>query len=288
MLRQFKKFVDITTSSRIEAPIINIYDDMIMGENVTIKSRQPVIIGKRCRFGDNVDINVEKLTIGDDFFHYEPGLRIGGGGSNFPEAIMTIGDRCVMHNNYINVACPVTIGDDVGLSPDVQIITHGFWENPLKGHSFKYGPVTIGNNTIVGQRTMILPNVTIPPHCEIGAQSTVTKTLMMPFTIYGGNPAKIIRELATPTVQEQEDFIRMLITEFSSLYRRQTGKDINIEFNNYPWLSLDNYFRVNIETGLYGGDENEVTDAFRDFLRRYGVRVYTERPFGNVMELSHG
>ena len=75
--------------------------------------------------------------------------------------------------------------------------------------------------------------------------------------------------------------------EFSALYENQTGKDANLIYSAYPWMSLDNYFRVNLETGECGGDENEVTDAFRDFLRRYGVRVYTERPFGNVMDLSH-
>jgi acetyltransferase-like isoleucine patch superfamily enzyme len=272
--------------SYIKAPKIDIADTPAVGKNVRIVSRQPITIGKRCRFGDNVDINVERLTIGDDFFHYEPGLRIGGGGSNFPDAIIEIGSRCVMHNNYINVAKPVIIGDDVGLSPDVQIITHGFWNNPLKGHPYKYGPVTIGNGTIVGQRSMILPGVTIPPHSVIGAQSTVTKTLMIPHTIYAGNPAKEIRQLERPTMEQQNEFIWMVITEFSKLYKRQTGKDVSIEFNAYPWLSLDGYFRVNLEEGTYAGDENEVTDAFRDFLRRYGVRVYTKRPFGNVMELS--
>ena len=61
-------------------------------------------------------------------------MVIGGGGSNFPYAKLHIGDRMVCHTGHINLASPVTIGNDVGLSHDVDLITHGFWYSILDGY----------------------------------------------------------------------------------------------------------------------------------------------------------
>jgi hypothetical protein len=36
---------------------------------------------------------------------------------------------------------------------------------------------------------------------------------------------------------------------------------------------------MNVETFDYVGHENEDTDDFRDFLRKFGIRIYTHRPF---------
>ncbi len=54
-------------------------------------------------------------------------------------------------------------------------------------------PVVIGNNVWVGDRSIILPGVTIGDGAVIGAGSVVTKDVP-PFHIYGGNPARMIRK----------------------------------------------------------------------------------------------
>lgn len=78
----------------------------------------------------------------------------------------------------------VTIGDNVCLADQVYIITH-CPVNP--------GPVVIGDNTWIGFRSIVLPNVTIGKNSLIGAGSLVTSDIP-PGMIACGNPAKVIRE----------------------------------------------------------------------------------------------
>lgn len=247
-----------------------------MGKNVQIKVRGKVVIGDFCRFGDDVSITAENLTIGDHFYHYTSGLRIGGGGSQFPDANITIGDRCVLHNNYINLAQPVYIGSDVGLSPDVDIITHGFWQSVLDGYPTKYARVNIGEGVIVGQRSMILPGVSIRNNIVIGAQSVVTRNLIVPNSIYAGNPAKFIREIVPLPYDQRRQQLYDIITRFNHLAKSNV-------FVNYPYVEIKNICQINVEQKQLHGLENEDTDKLRDYLRRYGIRIYTERPFVSVL-----
>ena len=50
----------------------------------------------------------------------------------------------------------------------------------------------IGDNTIIGIRSIILPGIRIGNHCYIGAGSVVTKDVP-DHCIAAGNPAKIIK-----------------------------------------------------------------------------------------------
>ena len=49
----------------------------------------------------------------------------------------------------------------------------------------------IGNNCVIGVRSIILPVVKIGDSCVVGAGSVVTKDVL-PNTIVAGNPAKVI------------------------------------------------------------------------------------------------
>ena len=50
-----------------------------------------------------------------------------------------------------------------------------------------------------------------------------------------------------------------------------------LEFD-YPFITIDDAL-INVETKTLIGTETITTDKLRDFLRRYGIRIYTERPF---------
>lgn len=56
------------------------------------------------------------------------------------------------------------------------------------------GPVIIGQNVWVGDKATILPGVTIGDGAVIGANSVVTKDVP-PYSIVGGNPAKVLKQL---------------------------------------------------------------------------------------------
>jgi acetyltransferase-like isoleucine patch superfamily enzyme len=261
-------------NSYIEASAIDIGKNFTIGNNVQIKVRKQVIIGNNCRFGNDVKINAETLSIGNHFFHLTPGLEIGGGGSQFEDAHLTIGDRCVMHNNYINIAEPVIIGNDVGLSPDVKMITHGFWASCLEGYPTVYEPITIGNNVVVGQGTMILPGTEIPNNAVIGAASVVTKNLDSKArpAVYAGNPAKFIRYVVKPPLEKRKAMAEAMLLKFLD-----NNNPVKFKYD-FPLVYINN-FRVNLQTRGYNGEEDETTIKFRDHLRRYGIRIYTDKGF---------
>lgn len=264
--------------SYIDAEHIELGKNFSIGKNVHISVRKNCKIGDNVHFGDNVEITADNLTIGDHFFHVTPWLKIGGGGSQFAGANITIGDRCVLHNNYINVARPVSIGNDVGLSPDVIMITHGFWSSCLEGYPTVYKPISLGNNVIVGQGTTFLPGATVPDNVVIGAASVVSKGCKMESNkIYAGNPARFIRNIITPTMDEQ----RVLAEDIIQAYlQRAMEEDSYPDFFNYefPVVKINN-FTVNLLTCEFSGEEDEITVKFRDHLRRYGIRIYTDKGF---------
>ena len=116
----------------------------------------------------------------------------------------------VGENFYMNYDCllldiaPITIGDNCMIAPGVHIYsaTHPIPykernEQMIAGKSIclEFGkPVTIGHNVWIGGRSVILPGVTIGDGAIIAAGSVVTKDVPAN-TIYGGNPAKLIRTI---------------------------------------------------------------------------------------------
>ncbi|MDF2428812.1 MAG: DapH/DapD/GlmU-related protein, partial [Nitrosopumilus sp.] len=60
----------------------------------------------------------------------------------------------------------------------------------------KYDTVNIYNDVWGGGNSMILPGVTIGEGAVVAAGSVVTKDVL-PFTIVGGCPAKLIKERGT-------------------------------------------------------------------------------------------
>ena len=61
------------------------------------------------------------------------------------------------------------------------------------GHPSCKGDITIGNDVWIGMSVKIMSGVKIGDGAVIGAHSLVTKNVE-PYTIVGGNPAKIIRK----------------------------------------------------------------------------------------------
>ncbi len=124
------------------------------------------------------DINVEKGAYFGDGNEIEIGDRSG------------IGVRC-------EVMGPVRIGADVMMGPDVVILTRNHrFDQPGKlirqQGFYEWEPVTISDDVWIGQRSIILPGVTIGKGAVIGAGAIVTKNVPE-YAIVAGNPAKVIR-----------------------------------------------------------------------------------------------
>lgn len=75
-------------------------------------------------------------------------------------------------NNMIVCHESVEIGNDVQLSPNVQIYDHDHdfrAEGGVKAGKYKNAPVKIGNNVWIGANTVILRGTEIGDNCVIGA-----------------------------------------------------------------------------------------------------------------------
>lgn len=93
----------------------------------------------------------------------------------------------------------VSIGNNVTVAADVRFYEHDeinrLWngDSEYKGEyvPYKKGAIRIEDNVVLGARSIILYDVTIGHHSLVASGSVVTKDVL-PYTIVGGNPARII------------------------------------------------------------------------------------------------
>ncbi|MDL2278313.1 sugar O-acetyltransferase [Parabacteroides sp. OttesenSCG-928-G07] len=116
-----------------------------------------------------------------------------------------IGNNCEINMNCVFLDCNrITIGDNCGIGPNVQIYTVTHPVNPAERLStnqegtFAFwksstAPVTLGNNVWIGGGSILLPGVTIGDNTTIGAGSLVTKSIP-PNSLAVGSPCQVIRQ----------------------------------------------------------------------------------------------
>lgn len=101
--------------------------------------------------------------------------------------------------NYGLVALDVaeiTIGDDVQIGPNVQLLTptHPVEPGPRRDKWESAEPITIGDNVWLGGGAIVCPGVTIGENTVVGAGAVVVKDL--PANVVAvGNPARVVREI---------------------------------------------------------------------------------------------
>ena len=269
------EYTDKSKNIRIIADSIEISEGVTFGNNIDICVKGCFKIGDYSRLGSNTHIRGNNITFGKHLFN-SSGLNIGGGGRQYPNANFRIGDRCTIHNNFINVCEPVEIGDDVGLSTEVSILTHGYWLSVLEGHPATFKGVKIGNEVIVGYRSLIIMGVNICDDIVIGAQSTVTKSIKES-GIYAGVPVRLLsKRRSIEGEAERRKKVEEIIEGYNPIALYHGIKpEIKLE---YPIVYIRG-FAFNVETFEAWGDEDDKTDDFRDYIRKYGIRIYTKRPF---------
>ncbi len=110
---------------------------------------------------------------------------------------ITLGARTFVNFGLVALdVAPITIGDDVQIGPNVQLLTpvHPL-EAGLRRDKWEAAkPITIGDNVWLGGGVIVLPGVTIGANTVVGAGAVVTKDL--PAGVLAlGSPARVVREL---------------------------------------------------------------------------------------------
>lgn len=118
----------------------------------------------------------------------------------------SIGENCFANFNLTVLdICPVTIGDNVLIGPNVSIVTP---VHPLRWqdrnikrredgtlYDYEYAkPITIEQNCWIASNVTITGGVTIGEGSVIGAGSVVTRDIP-PNSFAAGNPCRVIREI---------------------------------------------------------------------------------------------
>jgi maltose O-acetyltransferase len=90
----------------------------------------------------------------------------------------------------------ITIGDDVQIGPNVQLLTatHPLEPGPRRDKWEAAEPIVIGDNVWLGGGVIVCPGVTIGADTVVGAGSVVTRDL--PAGVLAvGSPARVVREV---------------------------------------------------------------------------------------------
>ncbi len=108
-----------------------------------------------------------------------------------------IGARTFVNWGLVSLdVAAVTIGDDVQIGPNVQLLTATHPLDPdLRRDKWEAAePVTIGDNVWLGGGVIVCPGVTIGANTVVGAGTVVVRDLP-PGVVAVGNPARVVRSL---------------------------------------------------------------------------------------------
>lgn len=110
---------------------------------------------------------------------------------------ITIGARCFANFGLVALdVAPITIGDDVQIASNVQLLTptHPVEPGPRRAKWEAAKPITIEDNVWLGGGAIVLAGVTIGENTVVGAGTVVVRDL--PANVVAvGNPARIVRQL---------------------------------------------------------------------------------------------
>jgi acetyltransferase-like isoleucine patch superfamily enzyme len=125
------------------------------------------------------------------------------------QATVVVGKNSFVGGTKIVCAERVAIGDDVLIAWGGTIVDHDshslLWDerrndvrDTMRGTKdwshVRIRPVVIGNKAWIGFNVVILRGVTVGEGAVVAACSVVTKDVA-PYTVVGGNPARLIKEL---------------------------------------------------------------------------------------------
>ena len=272
--------------SNINADKIDIHPSVEIGKNVTIDCGT-IKLGEFCKIGDDVTITCNSFEVDSWLFMWH-GVEVGRGGCNGIDSNVKIGKGVgIFENTVLNPSEPIEIGDNCGIGADVMIWTHGAWLDITQGFPSDFGPVKIGKNVWLPARSIVLPNVEIGDNVVIGTNSIINRDL--PSGCFAaGSPCKVIKENVYPkklSDEELELMITNILEDWLKLIRsKQVTRNVKVRYEKQNIYLNQSYHETiyNIEERTINGHINNVSEDLRDYLRRRGIKIYTDRFFKSI------
>lgn len=111
--------------------------------------------------------------------------------------LLQIGNNCMLNFNCLfDLADRITIGNGVSFGQEVALITgtHEIGAVSKRAGVLSPQPIYIEDGAWLGARSVVLPGVTVGRGAIVAAGAVVVSDVL-PNTIVGGVPARVIREL---------------------------------------------------------------------------------------------
>lgn len=283
--------VVIGDNSIILSQVVQLKEGSRIGSDCFIKTNR-FVLGKMSVIGNKNRIVTREVVIGDMLFSGEH-ILIGGGGAFGPRSRLRVGDNCMISSYCIlNTGEPVILGNEVGLSPRVQLYTHNHWQNILEGYIARHAPIMVEDGAYITGNCLVVPGIKIGKGSTVLANSVVSEDVL-PYTVVWGVPAKVVSHINTNLSQAQKERIMEKLMRELFETMRYAGFDLNravfqptIDCQNLPknadvlltfkiknlpsqWKSPV-IFDLN-EYQVYG-TQTRLSDEVRNFLRRRGIR----------------
>lgn len=181
-----------------------------------------------CRFGSDCFVSPEAILFPDSLIMGDRSYIAGDAIVRNTELV--IGADCSINAGAV-VTGKVKMGDGVRIATYASLygFNHGFAsvDVPIYRQPLTIAGIEIGDDVWIGAHAVILDGVTVGSHSIVAAGAVVTRDVP-PYSIVGGNPAKVIRsrleskEVGKAAPQDQLDS-RLPLSRTYTPARRQTN-----------------------------------------------------------------
>jgi acetyltransferase-like isoleucine patch superfamily enzyme len=314
----------IGRDTRIVSPDVRVGAGTTIAGSCRVAVNERFHVGPSSQIGERLRATAESIVIGERLWMTDD-VVIGGGGARTDGAVLRLGDRvAVMDRCFINVCREIVIGDETALSIGVTLLTHSTWHRVLDGGSAIFAPIRIGRDTIAFINAVVAPGVTIGDHVTIAANALVL-TDMPDGCMAVGNPARPVRRPSdypyAVTAEHKDTIIREALRDYAAELRVKgvradlasadvlvaNGNDFQevIRYVAYDSSGSGQSPRATITLScrkLEAGERarchfdlserhmdgvaSDLSEDFRDFLRRRTIRIFTDRPFRSLPQAN--
>ncbi|HEX8607919.1 MAG TPA: acyltransferase [Pedobacter sp.] len=143
----------------------------------------------------------EKVTINSSKWANPVGLSSDTYLCLEPKAKIVIGNNVGISNSLIFAWSSIIIEDDVRIGGGCQLLdndfhslNYGYRKGALDQKNVNSSPILIRRGVFIGTQSIVLKGVEIGEQSIIAAGSVVSKNVP-PFQIWGGNPARFIKDI---------------------------------------------------------------------------------------------